>query len=792
MNFLRKFLGLFILSLVFIVNQTSGVNIIFIQAVDKPNETTGEVEKIENIFVFNNGSFQDFINEHLAQDGIYAIPNSRCFSREDVEELVRLFDLPCIVDKFFNSLKKIDLKRFFKSILFWNIRLPRHLEPNLRPFLNKLESIVRQPDEVEHGIMRNTFPKCLLQPSGSGDAAQTSLPSLERRRPSCPYSFEAPQVLREIDRGGIGFINNQDFVKCVAMSGDGSCVAVRYLEESIKILVKEDDDKFALKQVLVNKQGGNLVVINSLSMSENGNYLFVGSNDSTIRIYRKNEYGVFALFQILDFLVNGHTDSVSSVAISADGNYLVSGSLDCTIKLWNLQGNGRFCLIETLNEGADSHDAWISSVTITANGDCIVSRAIDGSVKVWLKAATGGFEFSQDLAARVAAGEDEFVTAVGVSLNGDCIILGYYNGMLEVFRKALGNHFRLAQRLGQSLCGHSKLITSISISSNNNMISASADCKLKLWATATNEDFVCMQTLGCSDPGRECPFLVALISADGKSLISQSCNNKVVLWQRSMARGGINRDLFMGPPLSHVEATVLPHGLLPSASPGASSDTSSQSSSLEHTHDESSLPTFDSASVDVTTSPLGIVVKSPVPQRGCSRVPPAKPISLSETNLASLASGPSATTSTSVAVLLQPGRISTTDSLRTCSSLRAGLINRHILPTAARPALLVPVYTQRAISPPFRLPQVSTATAAPASAAESVRDSLRTPPPADVTSLGSLPFLPPSASPSFAVAPRARTPELNRGENPTGLPPLRMSCPNFSRTSGTLPGSKKG
>ncbi|MCC5652758.1 serine/threonine protein kinase [Nostoc sp. XA013] len=245
----------------------------------------------------------------------------------------------------------------------------------------------------------------------------------------------------------------------------------------------------SLECTFASWNSGHSKAVLALAISPDGQTLVSGSEDNTIKVWNlKNGHEILT--------ITGHSKQVNSVAITPDGQTLVSGSDDKKIKIWNLKTGEEISTI-IANSGN------ILSVVISPDQTAIGGS--DGTVALW-NLKTGNY-------IRTLAMHEYRVTSVAISPNG-YVASGSWDTTIKVWPKS-------------TFTGHSKGVSSVAISSNEQIIvSASEDKTIIVWNLTTGEQIYTLS-------GHSGAVNSVAISPDGQTVVSGSDDEKIKVWNLS-------------------------------------------------------------------------------------------------------------------------------------------------------------------------------------------------------------------------------------------------------------------
>lgn len=251
--------------------------------------------------------------------------------------------------------------------------------------------------------------------------------------------------------------------------------------------------------------------VSDVVMSSDGQFALSGSWDGTLRLWDLTAGVTTRRFV-------GHTKDVLSVAFSADNRQIVSGSRDKSIKLWNTLG---VCKYTIQDEG---HSEWVSCVRFSPNtaNPIIVSCGWDKIVKVWnltnCKLRTNHI------------GHSGYLNTVTVSPDGSLCASGGKDGQAMLWDLNEGKHL-------YTLDG-GDIINALTFSPNRYWLCAATGSNIKIWDLENKivvDDLKPSVVDHDSKSARQTQVISMAWSADGQTLFAGYTDNKIRVWQVSMA-----------------------------------------------------------------------------------------------------------------------------------------------------------------------------------------------------------------------------------------------------------------
>jgi guanine nucleotide-binding protein subunit beta-2-like 1 protein len=272
-------------------------------------------------------------------------------------------------------------------------------------------------------------------------------------------------------------------------------------------LARDDNNYGVARRALT----GHNHFVSDVVMSSDGQFALSGSWDGTLRLWDLTAGVTTRRFV-------GHTKDVLSVAFSADNRQIVSGSRDKSIKLWNTLG---VCKYTIQDEG---HSEWVSCVRFSPNtaNPIIVSCGWDKIVKVWnltnCKLRTNHI------------GHTGYLNTVTVSPDGSLCASGGKDGQAMLWDLNEGKHL-------YTLDG-GDIINALTFSPNRYWLCAATGSTIKIWDLENKvvvDDLKPTVMEQDSKSARQHQVISLAWSSDGQTLFAGYTDNKIRVWQVSMA-----------------------------------------------------------------------------------------------------------------------------------------------------------------------------------------------------------------------------------------------------------------
>jgi WD40 repeat protein len=266
--------------------------------------------------------------------------------------------------------------------------------------------------------------------------------------------------------------------------------------------------------------------VNAVAFSPDGRQIVSGSQDGTLLLWDA------ATGKQLGEPLTGHRWEVNSVAFSPNGNQIVSGSWDNTLRLWDSASRKELGVSRHRNdsfihlgrsvtrgsidlkdlENDPLYDKWVISVAFSPDGRHIVSGDGDGILRIWDTSTSK--QIGESL-----TGHSDLVSSVAYSPDGRQIVSGSFDKTLRLWDVTSG------KQIGESLIGHTDYVFSVAFSPDGHQIvSGSLDNTLRLWDSITGKQ------LGEPLLGHEKMVSSVAFSPDGRQIVSGSWDNTLRLW----------------------------------------------------------------------------------------------------------------------------------------------------------------------------------------------------------------------------------------------------------------------
>jgi WD40 repeat protein/GTPase SAR1 family protein/DNA-directed RNA polymerase subunit RPC12/RpoP len=236
---------------------------------------------------------------------------------------------------------------------------------------------------------------------------------------------------------------------------------------------------------------GHQDYVYGLAITPDGETIVSGSDDMTVRCWSVGNNKCISILR-------GHKSWVRAVAISPDGRTAVSGSDDKTVRVWDV-------IRETCLATFTGHRSWVRSVAITDDAKYVISASDDGEVHFW-NLETGD-AFSEQI---YPIGQVSSISAEKVLLTSK------HHNLFYIFDIAKKESYRFTGII-------SNLIES-SISVNKSLITYISHFKVMLHDWRKNKDILIFE-------GHTGQVTQALLTADGKILVSVDENNVACVWE---------------------------------------------------------------------------------------------------------------------------------------------------------------------------------------------------------------------------------------------------------------------
>jgi WD40 repeat protein len=307
------------------------------------------------------------------------------------------------------------------------------------------------------------------------------------------YIVQAAMLLRTLK-------GHTDNVSCVAISGNGQCMATGSYDETIKIW----DRKSGQLMCTIKDHTGSVF---GLCLSKDGSRLVSGSSEHDLNVWEINNRETPMMLLTL----KGHTDVVSAALFSPDDKKIASASGDKTIVIWSAQSGEQLLTFR-------GHQAWVFCVAWSPDGTVIASAGDEGGLIIIWDAATGTvlrkLQRKQDTCGLILCLVFGATSRELYSGSVDSIITGWK------FEEDPSNVTIVTHRLR----GHTGAVCSISVSPDKRHIaSTSNDKTVILWDVATSKQIQVFK--GHTD------FVLSVAwSPDSQSIVSGGCDKSVRIW----------------------------------------------------------------------------------------------------------------------------------------------------------------------------------------------------------------------------------------------------------------------
>lgn len=189
--------------------------------------------------------------------------------------------------------------------------------------------------------------------------------------------------------------NHEEWVSCLAISGDGSTIATGSLYRTLAVSDTAQGSSLYRKQE--HEQS-----VTAVAWSADGKYLATGSADASVKLFH-------AANGALLHTIRQIRSTVTAIAFSSDNRYLAVAAVDLSIRVFRLRDGG-------LEKMLFGHTKPIETLAFHPNGWLIASGSRDGTVGLWNAAKGIGnvrIEASQRPIACVAFSPDGSKLAAG-------------------------------------------------------------------------------------------------------------------------------------------------------------------------------------------------------------------------------------------------------------------------------------------------------------------------------------------------------------------------------------------
>ena len=292
----------------------------------------------------------------------------------------------------------------------------------------------------------------------------------------------------------------------IAYSPDGQTYATT--DDDYNMGIRDTQTQKLKKRIIAYPE---LFYLQRISLNSDGQILAALRPDSPIHLWDVNTGKLKKI--LTGHIVTGRPSrnharyapsaEVDSVAFSPDGKTLANGSMDGTIRLWNTNSG-------KLKRTLIGHFGFIKSLTFSPDGKLLASGSEDGSILVW---DTEKGTHEPFLAERTYS-----ISCVSFSRDGSMLVGGSPNGDIHLFDVVTGNPTK-------TFTGHIGEISHLMFSPDSSKIaSASWDGSVRLWDIETGE---IKKTLSAP---KEHSWGALLFTDDGNLLAMNSEYDFIHLW----------------------------------------------------------------------------------------------------------------------------------------------------------------------------------------------------------------------------------------------------------------------
>ncbi|MBI4324359.1 MAG: hypothetical protein HY674_03770, partial [Chloroflexi bacterium] len=335
---------------------------------------------------------------------------------------------------------------------------------------------------------------------------------------------------------------HQDYVGCLAVSGDGRFLATGSNDHSVKLRALADgaelktlaghtdwvaavaispDGRFLASASidgtarlwrlpegeLVKNLAGHAGEIRCLAFSPDGCLLATGSGDHTVRLWRMPDGEALAVLE-------GHSDIVSCLAMRSDGRLLASGGYDKSIRLWSLPDGQPVASLP-------GHKELVNCLAFNPEGTVLASGSKDRTLMLWsLPAGTR---------LRRLKGHHDDVTCLAISPDGTLLASGSWDSTVRLWSCPGGEPVNMLGSI-ETMDGHTGWVMCLTFSPDGHLLaSGGLDNTARLWSV---NDGTLIKTLEGHDSRVTC----VAFSPDGATLASGSWDRTVRLWRSELSR----------------------------------------------------------------------------------------------------------------------------------------------------------------------------------------------------------------------------------------------------------------
>jgi len=341
----------------------------------------------------------------------------------------------------------------------------------------------------------------------------------------------------EIEQGNLIYFleRHTEIISCLTITRDNQYIISGGWDQKIVVSSLENPEEFFTLE-------GHTGLINSIILSSKETEIFSACEDKTIKQWDLQTKECIKTF-------HGHTMDVTALALAKKDLFLASSSWDHTIRIWNTQTGECISVLE-------SHKVHVNHLAITPNAKYIISASDEPTVRIWVDTTTQICPLLEEspvsyLLQSTPPSSANFATQRRVKQ------------LIEQAKTELANnniitaieHYREIQTM-EEFCENSKILQSIYEtatkgqltrkapktiyshrtfsehqdaitclwSDTENVISASKDNTIKIWALRNNKSLFTLE-------GHTAPILCLDISPNKRYIASGSKDKTVRIWE---------------------------------------------------------------------------------------------------------------------------------------------------------------------------------------------------------------------------------------------------------------------
>lgn len=156
--------------------------------------------------------------------------------------------------------------------------------------------------------------------------------------------------------------STEEWVSCVAISGDGSAIATGSMYKTIQVSNTTDG-------TIRFKKEDHDAAVTAVAWSRDGKYLATGSADATIKLWHAGSGALLHTFRQV-------RSTVTALAFSPDNGFLAASAVDLSVRVFSLASG----MLEKMMYG---HTRPIEALAFHPNNWLLASGSRDGTVGLW-------------------------------------------------------------------------------------------------------------------------------------------------------------------------------------------------------------------------------------------------------------------------------------------------------------------------------------------------------------------------------------------------------------------------